>query len=597
MVKKYTFTIVAILTFSSISYGKAIIDKDILLRVQSPTAAVSRLSNQLTLIVFLYQMQDKASLIQKLQGMPDVTWQDLESIPAMTLQVPNNAAVIQDIANFNEVAQLSSHHGANKELDISTQSIKLAPSSYYPNLSNWWDAGFTGKSGVLGLIDTGVDPLHPGLSNKTLIIRKEAGSQYENYLNGVKEAHGTGVSCIYGSEDGKHKGIAYGLSTIVAGFSGEETADTASIMLTMSTLDWMLNRAEAKPTIINYSMGNGKLACPQCPEWSGLAKVIDYVVNKDKILWVKSAGNAGYIAPNNQYPFASTLTVPGDNYNGLTVANMDNNSMVDGHIVKTPNRNAHIIRYTSSRGPTPFGRKKPDITAPGHDTRTCAPSPEIYPLKYTEAMDYQNGFRLMGGTSSAAPHVGASALLLQDAGITSPMAIKALLINSAETWTDNNTEKTGHSKMAGSHWDRTYGWGYLDMAQAFKERHDIHEGVLTLEKPVWEYHATLAKGQKVTLVHERRVGYSKEGNEWRLSHLSLEIIDLSNHQTISQDDSAIDTVHQAANCKQAPGEKDCNETTQTMDALIRVRLLSSAIDGSPNEPFAIVIPEANIRGE
>lgn len=94
--------------------------------------------------------------------------------------------------------------------------------------------------------------------------------------------------------------------------AGEETADPASILLTMETLDWMLNRSEVKPTLINYSMGNGRLDlnCPSCPEWSGLAKVIDYVVNT-KILWVKSAGNSGYIEATQHFPYASTLTVPG----------------------------------------------------------------------------------------------------------------------------------------------------------------------------------------------------------------------------------------------------------------------------------------------
>ncbi|MGL5741785.1 MAG: S8 family serine peptidase [Legionella sp.] len=513
-------------------------------------------------------------------------------MPAVALQIPLNRNVLYKIADLEAAAQISSHAAAVPELDVTAQAIKLAPSSFYHNVANWWAHGYTGQTGVIGLIDTGVDPTHPALAGKRLILRHDLGSGYSTHINGVKEPHATGVACIYASNHEKYKGMSYGASTIISGLAGEETWDPVSIMQTMETLDWMLNRSEVKPTVINYSMGNGLLDvnCPACPECSGLAKVIDYVVNTQKTLWVKSAGNAGYIAPMHQITFASTLTVPGDNYNGITVANM-NTVVAENEVVeKTADRSKHLIRNTSSRVPTHFGRRKPDITAPGHDTMTCAPDPKVYDFIYSKAMNYKDGYRLMEGTSSAAPHVGASVLLLQDAGIQNPLAIKELLINSADTWTDAGTEDSGHTQVMGSSWNRTYGWGYLNMDKAFKQRNNIIESELTAENPVWEYPTQLKRGQKVTLVHERRVGYTAEGDEWKLSHLVLELIDVEHQKVIASDTSPVDTVHQVANCTRAPREINCSEDSTTRNVLVRVKLLNKVIEGSAAEPFAIVVP-------
>ncbi|KTD09248.1 subtilisin-like serine protease [Legionella gratiana] len=575
-----------------ILFAKAIIDVDVLDTVKHTKKL--EIKHSLSLIVFLHHLSEKESFIDEIKKIQGVHVQDLGFMPAVAIQLPKDRNLLDQIANFDAAAQISSHKSAEVELDITAQALKLVPSTFYPHAENWWANGYTGQKGVIGIIDTGVDPLHLALSNKRLIVRQDVGSGYSNHINGVKEPHATGVACIYASTNEKYKGMAYGASTIISGLAGEETADPTSILLTMETLDWMLNRAEVKPTLINYSMGNGRLDlnCPACPEWSGLAKVIDYIVNTQKILWVKSAGNAGYIEATQQVPYASTLTVPGDNYNGLTIANMNTLVTENNTVAKSAERQKHRIRNTSSRGPTPFGRRKPDLTAPGHDTMTCAPDPKVYGFIYSNAMNYKDGYRLMGGTSSAAPHVGASALLVQDAGIQNPMAIKALLINSADTWTDAGTEDSRHSKIMGSAWNRTYGWGYLNMEKAFKQRKNIVEGELTVKNPIWEYRTTLTRGQKVTLVHERRVGYTPEGSEWKLSHLELTVFDLKNQKVIDKDSSPIDTVHQVANCKRALYDIECSEDSQTTEVLIRVRLLNKTIEGSFNEPFAIVVPPA-----
>ncbi|KTC87491.1 MULTISPECIES: S8 family peptidase [Legionella] len=596
------FLSIFLFSFTAIVFGKALIDRDVLESIKKTEKLKLKEASAptLSLIIFLHSFSEKKAFLDELSELPEVQIQELGFMPAVAITIPAEMKILSKIANYEAPAQVSSIKGGTKELEISTQALKLSPSSFYPDVKNWWAHGYTGSKGVIGLIDDGVDPNHPALANKKLVVHVERDPQNRDFYNGVRTAHGTGVACIYASTDKVYRGVAYGVSTIVSGLSGEETADPENIMMTLTTLDWMLGSAEIKPTIINYSMGNGNLACPFCPEWSGLAKVIDYVVNHGKILWVKSAGNAGYIAPTLMSSFASTLTVPGDNYNALTVANMNTLVTENGLTYKTADRSKHTIRSTSSRGPTPSGRRKPDLTAPGHDTRTCAPDPQVYSLHYSPAMDYRDGYRLMGGTSAAAPHVGASALLLQDAGIHNPMAIKALLINSADAWTDsgnpdpsNKNFPNGHFQVMGSEWNRTYGWGYLNMENAFEQRHDLIESQLTLEHPNQEYQTILDIGDKITLVHERRVGYFQDNTEWKLTHLSLELIDIDTKRLIALDDSPIDTVHQVANCSRAYGQKTCSTENKTIRALVRVKLLSPAIDGSDEEPFVLVLKRQN----
>ena len=585
------------------SIARGFIDADVMGSVNEPDVhkgGTFFAPQFISVLIFLNSAADTNEVLEFLHDIGGIEANPLGFMPVIAAVVPKNKQVLNRIAEHVAVAQISSNRAGSEELEVSAQALLLVSSPTHPNVSNWWDHGFTGSRGVVGLIDSGVAVKHLGLQGKRIIVRNEKGSGFFDYSDGVRSAHGTGVACIYAglgtSYFPRDVGIAYGVRTIVAGLAGEGVGEAKDLWQTLTTLDWMLTRAEVRPTVINYSFGNGVLACPSCPDWSGLAKAVDYVVNHDKILWVKSAGNFGYIEAKNEAPFASTMTVPADNYNGITVANMNPTIVQDGIASQTSDRNLHVISNRSSRGPTLNGRKKPDLSAPGDDTWTCAPDPDVYPFRYTDAMHYQTGYRLMGGTSSAAPHVGAAILLMQDAGIDSPMMEKALLLNSADAWTDSNLPGptdtasvylNGHFSVMGSSWNRTYGWGYINLQRAFDERTNLIDGKLTLDSPTKEFEATLAVGGKVTLVHERRVGYLKDNTEWKLSLLSLEIVDAKTGQLIMRDDSPIDTVHQVANCTRNAGERVCVEGTKELQVIIRVKLLSPVIHGSDDEPFVL----------
>lgn len=590
-----------ILTMNVSARGQ--VDADVLSSLNDPDVnhyQASFASQYLSVLIFLNAHANPEQFIDFLHELGEIEANKLEFMPIIAAVIPKDNMILNRITEHASVAQVSSNRAGSAELEVSAQSILLASSPTHSVVDSWWEHGYTGQHGVIGLIDSGVAVKHMGLLNKKIVTRKEAGSGYSDYPDGIRSAHGTGVACIYAGSGTyaypRDIGIAYGAHTIVSGLAGEGAGESKDLFQTLGTLDWMLTRAEMKPTVINYSFGNGLHACPTCPDWSGLAKTVDYVINHEKIMWVKSAGNQGYIDPKTEAPYASTMTIPADNYNGITVANMSPTIYQDGVSIQTSDRQLHTISPKSSRGPTINGRKKPDLSAPGDDTWTCAPDPEQYPFHYTDAMHYKNGYRFMGGTSSAAPHVGAAILLMQDAGIDHPMMEKALLLNSADAWTDNNQgdphEANGvyqqsHYQVMGSAWNRTYGWGYMNLQKAFDEREHLIQDVLSPQQPLKEYEAVLPVGAKVTLVHERRVGFLDDNTEWKLSHLSLEIVDAATNQLMMKDDSAIDTVHQVANCQRKEADRVCADTTKEVKVKIRVRLLSDHIDGSHHEPFAL----------
>ncbi|MBA2656271.1 MAG: S8 family peptidase [Tatlockia sp.] len=584
--------------YSLVSQAQPVIDRDVLSAIQA--GSLIRSNSYQSLIVLFQSDTKRDAFVNALQNDKKLTLNRLNFMPAAIVTFKPNAQIYKQVTSFDGISYIGLNVPASEKNEKLSQATRPKVVFRYPGINLWWQQGFNGHGGVLGLIDSGVAADHPGLSGKKIIINQSDSSHYSKHPFGVRTAHGTGVACIYAGfpqhEAPQVRGVAYKTPTIMSTLAGEGKEHKSNFWLTYASLNWLLSQPDYRPSVINYSFGNGNVSCSWCSDWSAMGKIVDYIINNNKILWVISAGNNGYLNQKKQAPFTSTMTVPAESYNALTVANMNYDTSADSPDQKG-NKPNHAIFYTSSRGPTLIGRKKPDLAASGNATLTCAPPPEKYQIKYSKSMDYKNGYRLMGGTSSAAPHVGGAVLLLRDAGITNPIAIKALLINSADSWTDSNSPGPedpnfsyhgGHYQVNGSEWNPTYGWGHMNLKTAFEQRKFIAQDKLSLKSPAKFYRLELSPFDKVTLVHERRIGFNADGSFWQLSPLKLEILDSNQTRPLMLDESTIDTVHQVSLCKTTQTEPCAY--TKPKEVVIKVSLNDARLDGSEYEEFALALP-------
>lgn len=444
------------------------------------------------------------------------------TLNAVSAEIP--ASALKEIANLSGVAEVVYSNPGKPELSNQVKSL---------GADTWWASGFDGGVWDVGVLDEGVLETHEALKGHTF---------YENYATNGN--HGTGVACMYASTHATHKGLAFGLNSILV-------EDAGSDATSMAGTDWMLRSAGDDPEVINYSWGNGDAINS---DWHPFSRFVDGVVFDYATNWAKSAGNNG--AGTN------TMTIPANNYNGMTVANMwDKNTIT---------RTDDVIWGSSSRGPTVDGRKKPDLAAPGNETMTC---------------NNAGGYSNLGGTSSAAPKVGAASLLLMDGGNWDPRAIKAVLINTADSWEDNNTDtSTDDSSKIGKEWNKTYGWGYLDLWHAHFHRNDYFSSSVKPKNQSGNYKlykGQMFNGDKATLVWERDVNYNNDATptSYRsLSDLDLKLYAETTNAQLDSDTTVKDNVHQVA-------------ASASQRAVVKVYAYSSSFDGATTEPYTLATEE------
>src|SRR3990167_11062208 len=166
--------------------GKAIVDQDVLDQMSSVRLGQGMDNPTLVpVIIFLDATANVDHYVEQLKTLRNISATALHFMPAVIALLPRNLRILHITAHDGVAKQISSFQPHSvEELEVSAQSMLLTSSSTYPNINNWWSQGYIGQSGVIGLIDSGVDVTHPGLLKKNIIVRQEAGSQYELYKNG-----------------------------------------------------------------------------------------------------------------------------------------------------------------------------------------------------------------------------------------------------------------------------------------------------------------------------------------------------------------------------------------------------------------------------
>jgi len=274
------------------------------------------------------------------------------------------------------------------EYTLSTDTLDTANKI---NASSMWALGYEGAGIKVGVIDTGINDLHPGFEGRVIdaesFVTFAYGYDYEDLTTTDPDGHGTHTSGTIGAGDtaGSYVGIAKECSLYHA-----KIGSPAPLPSVIAALNWLVNTKKVE--VINFSYGGGDGV-----GWDPLELAFANAVNAKKITCVTSAGNEG---DQGWYTVGSPL-----HDSMILVGGVDSSGT------------SPTIMYYSARGPTADNHMKPDVLAPGY---------QIWSLDNNGP-----GYAIMSGTSMASPHVAGAAALLIDACKVAGYAINPGLIKAA----------------------------------------------------------------------------------------------------------------------------------------------------------------------
>jgi bacillopeptidase F len=278
------------------------------------------------------------------------------------------------------------------------------------------ELGINGSGVVVGGLDTGVRYTHQALS----ATYKCAGGSHTNcWLDAVNnlttpyDDHDHGTHTMGTAVGSGGIGVAPGATWIAckaftSGGSGSQTD-------ILECFDWFLapgGSSANAPDVVNNSWGNT----------NGATTVYQQAVTN----WV-NAGIYPAFSNGNSGPSCGTVGAPASYTNAVGTGATDIND---------------VIASFSSRGPSPFGPIKPDLSAPGVSVRSAGGSSD-------------SEFVTFSGTSMAGPHTSGLVALLLDANAS--LTISQLTANMKANALGIAVTACSSSGIP----NNVYGWGRI----------------------------------------------------------------------------------------------------------------------------------------
>jgi Subtilase family/FlgD Ig-like domain len=333
-------------------------------------------------------------------------------VPSFVATVPVSAlaslALLDDIAEVVENAAVVFEQPVDTGVGSAALSSAVSTQLSNLNVPAIWSRGLKGKGRLVCSFDTGVDKVHPALSDKWRGNHASLSSTWFSKVVPDSEprdlaGHGTHtMGIMVGANPGDSFGVAPEAEWMTAGVIDQGRPFGTTLSDILEAFQWTLNpdgnpaTTYDVPDVILNSWGVPKGLFSPCDAtfWNAIDNV-------------EAAGVVTIFAAGNEGPNAKTLRSPADR------ASTPLNSFAVGAI-----DDGNLIANFSSRGPSSCDttQVKPEVVAPGVSIRSSWKG---------------GGFNLMTGTSMAAPYIAGLAILARQYNPDATVAeIKQAIIQS-----------------------------------------------------------------------------------------------------------------------------------------------------------------------
>ncbi|MEA2031810.1 MAG: S8 family serine peptidase [candidate division Zixibacteria bacterium] len=409
-------------------------------KVETKGLSHHELIQEITSTLRAYQTPDADLILRFLNSRSAQPVKKYWVVPAMTARLP--VSHLETLATMSSLELVVENATLSYESPVEIKTAPMVSASVSTqlqllNVPSLWQKGLTGTGRLICSFDTGVEQDHPALALKWRGNNAELSASWFSKVRPDsnptdKIGHGTHtMGIMVGSVDDDTIGVAPDAEWISAGVIDQGRDLNTTISDIIEAFQWALDpdgdstTTEDVPDVILNSWGIPKGLFTPCDQ------TFTTVISN-----VEAAGIVTVFAAGNEGPNSTTMRNPADMsltpLTSFAVGAVDNNSEIAGF---------------SSRGPSSCDENeiKPEVVAPGVSVRSS---------------DKDGGYKVMSGTSMAAPYIaGLVALMRQYNPNATVEEIKNALIASAVDL-----------GQAGE--DNAYGHGLVDASELIKNLPD-----------------------------------------------------------------------------------------------------------------------------